>query len=119
MSKNSLASRKRLAALTQGLAGNSSTVVTSFGQMHRSVGGDGALSEKQKELMVLGIAIASRCEGCIQCYTQDALNSGASRQEIEEAIGVAVLMGGTASVPYGCEALDALSESEEGSSNAA
>lgn len=54
----------------------------------------GALDTKQKELIALGIAVAQHCPPCIYIHTQKAVEAGASRQEIMEAAGVAILMGG-------------------------
>ena len=85
---------------------------TVFGQLQEKTLEDGALSAKIKELIALGIAIAVRCDGCISFQVHDALKAGASRQEIAETIGVAILMGGKPSVMYGCEALEALEQFE-------
>jgi AhpD family alkylhydroperoxidase len=82
----------------------------SFAQLHKQAVAEGALTAKVKELIALAIAVAARCEGCIAFHTHDALKAGASRQEIVEAIGVAVLMGGGPSVMYGAEALAALEQ---------
>ena len=60
----------------------------------------------------LAIAVAVRCDGCIADHVMDALCAGATRAEMAEAIGVAILMGGGPSVVYGAEALDALSQLE-------
>jgi AhpD family alkylhydroperoxidase len=53
---------------------------------------EGALSTKVKELMAIGLSIASGCEPCIKIHTRRALKHGASKEEIAEAIGVAVLL---------------------------
>ena len=81
-----------------------------FGKLHAVNSANGALSSKTKELIALGIAITIRCEGCIVCHVHDALNAGATSEEIMETIGVAVLMGGGPSVVYGCEAMEALNQ---------
>ena len=81
-----------------------------FSEIHAVSIKNGALSSKTKELIALGIAITIRCEGCIICHVHDALNSGATSEEIMETIGVAILMGGGPSVVYGCEAMEALSQ---------
>ncbi len=63
---------------------------------------EGALSTKHKELIVLGIAVATECEPCILVHMEKALAAGASKAEILEACGVAIAMGGgpaMASVP--------------------
>ncbi|MBZ0300131.1 MAG: carboxymuconolactone decarboxylase family protein [Anaerolineae bacterium] len=83
-----------------------------FMQLHHAGASDGALSSQCKELIALGIAIAVHCDGCIAFHVHDALQAGATRDEITEAIGVAVLMGGGPSVMYGCEALEALEQFE-------
>lgn len=79
-----------------------------FGKLHKSGIETGALTTKTKELIALGIAITVRCDGCIAFHVHDALQSGATNEEITETIGVAVLMGGGPAVVYGCEALEAL-----------
>ena len=85
-------------------------VMGAFQQLHHAGGADGALSAKVKELIALSIAITVRCNGCIAFHVHDALKAGASREEITEAIGVAIVMGGGPSVVYGTEALEALKQ---------
>jgi len=86
---------------------------TSFAQLHGAALADGALSRKVKELMSLAISVSGRCQGCIAYHVHDALRAGATRQEILEAIGVSIFMGGGPSMVYGCEALKALDEFSE------
>ncbi|MFT5194781.1 MAG: AhpD family alkylhydroperoxidase [Cellvibrionaceae bacterium] len=83
-----------------------------FGTLHKAATADGALNPKVKELIALGIAITVRCDGCIAFHVHDALKAGATRAEITETIGVAVLMGGGPAVMYGCEALEAINQFE-------
>lgn len=85
-------------------------VMKSFDLLHKNCIEDGALSSKTKELIALGIAITVRCDGCISYHVHEALNTGATSQEIVETIGVAVLMGGGPAVVYGSEALEALEQ---------
>ncbi len=83
-----------------------------FGKLHEAAIKEGALNTKVKELISLGIAITVRCDGCIAYHVHDAIKAGASRQEVAETIGVAVLMGGGPSVVYGAEALEAFDQFE-------
>ncbi len=87
-------------------------VMDGFGALHAAAVADGSLSGKTKELIALAIAITVRCDGCIAYHIHDALQAGASRAEIAETVGVAVMMGGGPSVVYGCQALQALEEFE-------
>jgi AhpD family alkylhydroperoxidase len=57
-------------------------------------------------------SIAARCDGCIAYHVHDALKAGATRKEIVETIGVAVLMGGGPATVYGAEAFEALNQFE-------
>ena len=61
---------------------------------------DGALSTKQKELIVIGIALATHCEPCILVHLEKALAAGAGKAEIFEACGVAIAMGGGPAMAY-------------------
>jgi AhpD family alkylhydroperoxidase len=81
-----------------------------FARLHKEAVAEGALSPKVKELIALGIGISVRCDGCISYHVHDALRAGATREELAETIGVAVLMGGGPSVVYGSEALEAVEQ---------
>lgn len=83
------------------------TTMQGFSNLHKAAAGEGALSTKFKELISLGIAVTVRCDGCIAFHVHDAIKAGATREEITETIGVAIVMGGGPSVMYGCEALEA------------
>jgi len=65
-----------------------------FGPFFTTLMRDGALASKQKELIALGIAVATRCEACIYTHTEKCVKLGSSAAEIMEAAGVAVMMGG-------------------------
>lgn len=90
--------------------------MSGFAALHKAALADGALARKTKELIAVGIAIAARCDGCIAYHVHSAIKAGASRQEITEAIGVAMLMGGGPAMVYGCEGLAAFEQFEAGSS---
>lgn len=57
---------------------------------------DGALDLKTKRLIALACGLMASCTRCVQGQTRDAINAGASKDEILEAVSVAVVMGGTA-----------------------
>lgn len=87
--------------------------MSGFSQLHKGAAADGTLSSKTKELIALGIAIAVRCDGCIAYHVHDALEAGASRDEVVGAIGVAILMGGGPALMYAAEAYEALQQFEQ------
>ena len=68
----------------------------------------GRLDEKTRELISLAVALTTRCDGCIAIHTQAAKQAGASKEEIAEALGVAVALNAGAAVVYSARVLDAL-----------
>jgi AhpD family alkylhydroperoxidase len=87
--------------------------MSGFMRLHKAGSTDGALSGKVKELIALAIGITVRCDGCIAFHVHDALKAGASHDEIVDAIGVAILMGGGPAVVYGSLAIEALEQFED------
>ncbi|WP_348672826.1 carboxymuconolactone decarboxylase family protein [uncultured Abyssibacter sp.] len=88
-------------------------VMQGFGTLHQASLKTGALDSKVKELIALAIAITVRCDGCISFHVHDAMQAGASKEEVAETVAVAILMGGGPSVVYGIEAMQALSQYQE------
>ncbi|MEZ5378705.1 MAG: carboxymuconolactone decarboxylase family protein [Acidimicrobiales bacterium] len=87
-----------------------SEVMAGFTSMHRAAVADGELPGATKEMMALAISIVTHCEGCIAFHVHDALRAGASRGQIEETIGVAIMMGGGPAAVYGATAAEALDQ---------
>ena len=91
--------RQELPEITQG-----------FSQMSQNAIKDGALDSKTKELIAFSIGVANRCEGCLGFHAQKLVKFGATREEVIEALGVAIFMGGGPSYMYAAEALQAFEE---------
>lgn len=83
-----------------------------FATLHSSAMEDGHLPRSVKELMALVVGITGHCEGCIAFHVHDALRAGATREQVEEAIGVGIMMGGGPAAVYGVEALHAVDQFE-------
>ncbi|WP_209599036.1 carboxymuconolactone decarboxylase family protein [Ruegeria sp. HKCCSP351] len=81
--------------------------VRGFGIMGKAAKTNGALSEKTKEFMALGIAIATRCDSCIGFHVRSLVRLGATRDEMCEALAMATYMGGGPSYAYSAKALKA------------
>jgi AhpD family alkylhydroperoxidase len=69
-------------------------LANAFNAFFMQVMKDGALTGKTKELIALGIALAQRCEPCIQIHVKKCLAAGCTKEEILEGAGVAVVMQG-------------------------
>jgi AhpD family alkylhydroperoxidase len=84
--------------------------MSGFARLHHKATGDGALTRSVKEMMALAISIVVGCEGCIAYHVHDAIEAGASRDELLEAIGIAVLMGGGPGSIYATRAMEAVNQ---------
>ena len=71
-----------------------SQVYRAFLDLEEAAFADGALSVGQKELIAIGIALVGNCESCIEAHIKEALDAGISKEQIIEAVGVAIEMGG-------------------------
>ena len=69
----------------------------------------GKLDEKTRQLISLAVAVTTRCDGCITVHVGEALKHGATREEIAEALGVAIAMNAGAALVYSARAMDAVS----------
>jgi AhpD family alkylhydroperoxidase len=65
------------------------------------------LDEKIRQLIALAVAVTTRCDGCITVHTDAAIKAGASKEEIGEALGVAVALNAGAALVYSARVLDA------------
>ncbi len=71
-------------------------VMAAYTAFRKGVYQDGALSLKTKRLIALACGLQAGCTRCIQGQTKDAIAAGATKDEVLEAVSVAVVMGGTA-----------------------
>ena len=71
-----------------------SPVYRAFTQMEEAAFTDGALSKGDKELIAIGISIIINCESCLEWHIKQALDAGITKEQIIEAIGVGIEMGG-------------------------
>ncbi|HUO34176.1 MAG TPA: carboxymuconolactone decarboxylase family protein [Candidatus Acidoferrum sp.] len=67
----------------------------------------GTLGEKIRQLIALAVAVTVRCDGCIVIHTDAAIKAGATREEIAEALGVAISINAGAALIYSTRTLDA------------
>lgn len=65
------------------------------------------LGAKMRELIALAVAVTLRCDGCITVHTDAAIKQGATREEIAEALGVAIAVNAGAALVYSTRVMDA------------
>lgn len=79
-----------------------------FGSLRKAALSDGVLDAKTKELIALAIAVIDQCDGCIAFHVDHAVDAGATAEEIQEALSVAILMGGGPALVYATHAMEAI-----------
>jgi AhpD family alkylhydroperoxidase len=67
------------------------------------------LDAKTRELIALAVGVTRQCDGCIVTHTDLALKQGATREEIVEALGVAIAVNAGAALVYSSRVMDAIS----------
>src|ERR1700744_4675660 len=66
------------------------------------------LGEKVRQLISLAVAVTTRCDGCITVHSDLALKAGATKDEIAEALGVAMAMNAGSALIYSLRTMDAV-----------
>ena len=81
-----------------------------FASLHASAMAEGALPTHVKELMALVVGVVEHCDGCVAYHARGAAAAGATEDEVVEALGVALLMGGGPASVWAPRALSAYRE---------
>lgn len=68
------------------------------------------LDGKVRELIALAVAVTRQCDGCIVTHTDSAIKLGATKEEIVEALSVAVAVNAGAALIFSSRVLDAFDE---------
>ena len=71
---------------------------------------DGALPGRTKELLGLVASGVLRCDDCIDYHLEQAVKAGWSREEIHDALNVALVVGGSIVIPHLRRAFASLEE---------
>lgn len=67
---------------------------------------EGALTQREKALIALGVAHAVQCPYCIDAYTKSSLEKGADEEQMMEAVHVAAAIRGGASLVHGVQMMN-------------
>lgn len=72
-----------------------------FEQFDRAAMAPGAIPRKYKELIALGVALATRCPYSLEVHRMNAANAGATEAEIADVVFIAAAMQATATIAHG------------------
>jgi AhpD family alkylhydroperoxidase len=113
MDKNYAELTKRISGDLRKLRKDIPGTMQAFSALAQAATADGALDRKTKELIALALGVAARCDGCIGFHTETLVKLGATRQEVEETLGMAIYMGGGPSLMYAADAISAYEQFQQ------
>ena len=88
-------------------------IVRGYRTLSDAGGKTNRLDAKTRELISVAVAVTRQCDGCIVVHTDAALKNGATREELAEALGVAIAVNARAALVHSARVLDALAAKEE------
>jgi AhpD family alkylhydroperoxidase len=105
--------RQQLVAGVGGFGKLSPDTVKGYVQLGQANAKTGVFDAKIRELIALAVAISLRCDGCIAVHTAAAKKAGATKEEIAEALGVAISVNAGAALVYSTRTMDAFDAAAE------
>jgi AhpD family alkylhydroperoxidase len=94
-------------AAVKEIAAANPDLVKAYVAFHQANAKSTRLDAKLRELIALGVAVSLRCDGCINAHTEAAIKAGASKEEIVDALGVAIMVNAGAALVYSARTIDA------------
>lgn len=91
---------KRRQALNDLVLSRADLPMKRFFALDNDMYGDGALPKKMKELMGLVASTVLRCNDCISYHLIESIAQGATEEEVVDALGIALVVGGSITIPH-------------------
>jgi len=82
------------------LASESLVIKRIFNLDTNAYSSDGVLNVKSKELIGLTCSLVLRCDDCVRYHLGKCKEVGFTTEEVNEAMGIATLIGGTIVIPH-------------------
>lgn len=87
-------------ALNSLMLENADRVMKRFMSLDSLAYGEGALKTDVKELLGLTASMVLRCDDCVRWHLSRCREEGVSTEEVVEAMGIAMLVGGSITIPH-------------------
>jgi AhpD family alkylhydroperoxidase len=98
------------AAMNEKLLGSEHLGIKRFFALDTQAYEDGALDKRTKELMGLTASIVLRCDDCITYHIKQCAAAGVTRGQFMDAFNVALVVGGSITIPHLRRAVDRLDQ---------
>ena len=94
-------------AAVKEMAAANPDLVKAYSGLHAANAKSTHIDAKTRELIALAVAVTLRCDGCINAHTDAALKAGATKEEVVDALGVAIMVNAGAAMVYSARTVDA------------
>ena len=98
------------AAMNEKLLGSNHLGIKRFFALDTQAYEDGALDKRTKELMGLVASAVLRCDDCITYHIKQCAEIGKNREEFLDAFNVALVVGGSITIPHLRRAIERVDE---------
>src|SRR5919106_1339000 len=105
------------AAMNEKLLGSNHLGIKRFFALDTQAYEDGALDKRTKELLGLVASIVLRCDDCITYHIKQCVSAGVTRLEFLDVFNVALVVGGSITIPHLRRAVDRLDATLENKDN--
>jgi AhpD family alkylhydroperoxidase len=99
--------RDEIAARLRDIRLTKPDIIKAYGELHHANIASTHLDAKTRELIALAVSVTLRCDGCINAHTEAAVKAGASKDEVVEALSVAIMVNAGAAMVYSARTMDA------------
>jgi AhpD family alkylhydroperoxidase len=99
--------RDQINAAVKEMSAANPELVRAYAGLHHANANSKRIDPKTRELIALAVAVTLRCDGCINVHTDAAIKAGAAKDEIVDALGVAVMVNAGAAMVYSARTIDA------------
>ncbi len=108
---------KYRADMNEKLLGSNHLGIKRFFALDTQAYEDGALDKRTKELLGLVASIVLRCDDCITYHIKQCVTAGVNRPEFLDAFNVALVVGGSITIPHLRRAVDRLDQTLNGATH--
>jgi AhpD family alkylhydroperoxidase len=102
--------QKQLSTTIAEIARTSPDIARGYRMLSDAAAKTGKIDAKTRELISLAVAVTLRCDGCITFHTDAAAKQGATKEEVIEALGIAISVNAGAALIYSARTVDAFAE---------
>ena len=104
----------QIKAAVKEMAAANPDIVKAYAGLHGANAKSTRIDAKTRELIALAVAVTLRCDGCINAHTDAAIKAGAAKEEVIDALGVAIMVNAGAAMVYSARTIDAYNANADG-----